>query len=219
MEITYYGHSSFKIKMDNIVIFTDPYTGDAEGGKTVLVPSKIKEADIILITHEHFDHCDVGAVENIVGTTFAKVVAPRQVLEKIKISERSKVEVKEGDKLALKGVNIEVVPARHPQSEYPIGFVLRKGSESFYFAGDTYEFPEMMHIRADLAILPIGGTYTMDPISAIVAVKNLRPKYVIPMHYGTYSNIKQNPDEFAKRFEQSTVTKVIVMQPGETKKI
>ena len=119
-----------------------------------------------------------------------------------------------GDKFEMKGVNIEVVKAVHPQSEYPVGYIIEGDGKRIYHAGDTYEFAEMMNYKCDWALLPIGGTYTMDSIGADKAVREIKPKYAVPIHYSTFEKIMVDAGEFAKMISD-TRTKPVVMKFGE----
>ncbi len=211
--IRYLGHSGFEIDFEGTKVYIDLYTG-SDGKAKVKLPvdvSKIKKADVFLITHEHHDHCD-PIVGELADRTSANVIGPKPSLARLKMNERLKVDVRVGDRFEVKGVDIEVVKAVHPQSAYPVGYILRKNGKSIYHAGDTYQYSGMSSNQADVAMLPIGGTYTMDPISAHNAVKEIRPKYVIPMHYNTFENIRQEIDEFTKDLGS---VKPIVLRVGE----
>ena len=105
--------------------------------------------------------------------------------------------------------------AKHPQSANPVGFVVSDGKESVYHAGDTYDTQDLTNVQIDTALIPIGGTFTMDIIGAITALKRMRAKNVIPMHYNTFSKIIVNPEEFAKRVRASTKTNPVILKPGE----
>ncbi|MFA6035755.1 MAG: MBL fold metallo-hydrolase [Candidatus Micrarchaeia archaeon] len=218
MRLTYIGHSCFQMDLDGITAYTDPFFSMEEGDRKRLVkpavtPDRIRECDLLFISHEHFDHCEVASVQEIVERTYAQVVAPRPTLAKLTVSERSKVDVREGDKFEIKGVGIEVLKAVHPQSAYPVGFKITKGGKSVYFAGDTYKFPTMNRISADVAIVPIGGTYTMDAFDAASACNEMQGlKYAVPMHYNTHDRIQQDPREFERDVRKA---KVVIMEPGD----
>ena len=215
--LRYFGHASFELVFGDTVLFIDPYF--ASGGERLL-PSAVqdvhwvKRCDIILATHEHFDHLDKEAVTEIVERTYASVVAPGPALRQLKIQEKLKVDVKVGDKFELKGVGIEVVKAVHPQSEYPVGYIVEKDGLRVYHAGDTYEFAGMADIRCDYALIPIGGTYTMDMIDAEKAAREIKCRTVIPMHFGTFEKIRDaNPEAFARSLAGKV--NVRVMKFGE----
>lgn len=214
--IRYFGHSSFEIGLGGVVMFLDPYF-TATGRR---FPSSrkdvhdVKECDIIFLTHEHHDHCEPATVMEIAERTFATVVGPKPALREIRIPDKFKVDVRAGDKFQLKGVNIDVMQAVHPQSAYPVGYLIEGEGKRIYAAGDTYEFSGMMDIKADWALIPIGGTYTMDVISAEKAAKEIKAKYFVPTHYSTFDNIQVNPQEFAKALAGSE-KKAVVMKFGE----
>jgi len=219
MRLTYIGHSCFELELDGIVAYTDPFFSGEPGGKerlvdTSIMPAQVKECDLLFVSHEHYDHCDVAAIQEIVERTYAQVVAPKPALAKLTISERSKGDVREGDKFEIKGVGIEVLKAVHPQSTYPVGFKITKAGKSVYFAGDTYKYPTMNRISADVAIVPIGGSYTMDAFDAATACNEMQGlKYAVPMHYNTNEKIQQDPREFARDVKKA---KVMIMEPGDT---
>jgi L-ascorbate metabolism protein UlaG (beta-lactamase superfamily) len=225
MEYIYYmGHSSFELMLGGRRIIIDPFFGGTVRGKQRSVPSsgsiqKITRADFVLITHEHPDHFEKDTVQEIVRRTGAQVIAPRNVLGQLTIPETRKVDVRVGDSFDLYGVRFQVTLAVHPQSEYPVGYVVSAGGKSVYHAGDTYEFAKMMDIRADWALLPVGGSYTMDTLAAMKAVDEIRPKFVVPMHYNTYDTINQVISEFTSAVAASGKTKPVVMRAGESVEI
>lgn len=216
--IQYLGHSTFRLQLENIIAIIDPAIGSTIFSSPRKIPSaldphSIKQCDLIFITHEQPDHCEPDVVKEIAERTFATVVAPQPALSKIDISERFKVDVRVGDRFTIKGLDIEVVRAIYPQSSYPVGYVIRSPRYSIYHAGATYSYPDMNKIRCDVALLPIGGTYTMDPFAAANACKEIRPKYAIPMHYNTCDRIAQDVSEFTS--DLGSHTKPIVLSPGQ----
>lgn len=220
--IRFLGHSTFQLQLENIVCLIDPCVADTLNGSPRTVPSalrphEVRECDLIFLTHEHAPHCEPDTVKEIAERTFASVIAPKPALSMVDISERFKVDVRTGDKFTIKGLDIEVVKAVHPQSTYPVGFVIRTPKYSIYHAGDTYSYLDMGRIKCDVAIVPIGGSYTMDPFAAANVVKEMRPKYAIPMHYNTYERITQEVSEFSSSL--GTATRAIVLRPGEAAKL
>ena len=214
--VKFIGHSTFELQLGGSSMLIDPfYAMESRGRKRLVPPSgtpdEFSSLDLIFITHEHDSHCEPSTVERIVEFTGATVVAPKPALARIGVSERNKVDVRTGDEFTVKDVGIEVVKAIHPQSAYPVGFVIKKGGVSVYHAGDTYEYLEMNRIKADFALLPAGGAYTMDPVGASKAVWNIRPKYVVPMHYNTYENICQD----LTGWEKNVKAKVLALKPGQ----
>lgn len=219
MQLTFIGHSSFLMDLDGIVALTDPFFGSEANGRKRLLPAAlaskdIRECDLIFVSNENPENCDVEAIKEIVERTYAQVVAPRPVLAKLAVSDRSKVDVREGDKFEIKGVGIEVVKAIHPQSEYPVGFKITKNGKSIYHAGNTYEYRDMHRISADVALVPAGGSYTMDTFAAATACNEIQGlKYAVPMHYNTTDRITQDISEFKRDVKKA---KVMILEPGQS---
>jgi len=221
MNVTWLGHSGFLAQMGGSTILIDPWLDPHPRQLERLVPpalapNQITKCDLILITHEHFDHCDPYSVGVIQSRTLAQVVAPEETLALLDVPARSRVPVEEGDTFNLMGVQIRVTPAKHPQSTYPVGYLVSAGGETLYHAGDTYDFYDLANIDVKTALVPIGGTFTMDVIGAVTSLKRMRAKNAIPMHYNTFDKIKANADEFAKRVSASTKTEPVVMKVGDT---
>lgn len=192
---TWYKQSAYRWKGDTLVVYIDPWglTGD------------LPEADLVLITHYHFDHFSPAGEFRDPDKSFApkgdgdlaKIVGPRTVLVAphdvaAELSGNVKP-VRPGDRLEAAGVRIEAVPAyntvpdrldAHARKNEWVGYVLELGGSTYYHAGDTDHLPELERIRTDVAFVPVGGTYTMDPTEAAGLVKKLRPKLAVPMHYG-----------------------------------
>ncbi len=213
--IRYLGHSGFEISLRGAVILIDPFFGTGLTDQiriTTLKPTLIKKADLILLTHEHKDHSDPNIIRELAERTAAIVIGPKQTIELIELNERQKVSVEVGDMFQIKGVDISVVKASHPQSRYPVGYIIND-KVKIYHAGDTYQFNEMLDINVDYALIPIGGSYTMDVIDAANATKLFRAKYIIPMHYNTFEKITQDVKDFARRVTRG---KVIVMKPDDS---
>jgi len=213
--IHFMGHAGFELCLKGSHILIDPFFG--AGLKEpcdidpILRPSDLKQVDLILLTHEHPSHADPGAIWELVQRTGASVVAPVPTLRNLSIDEKQKVDVRVGDKFNIKGVDITVTKATHPQSNYPVGYIIRD-KVSIYHAGDTYQFNEMMSMNVDYALLPIGGSYTMDSIDAANACRMIKTNYVIPMHYNTYSKIKQDAGDFVRRLPRG---KGIILKPDD----
>jgi L-ascorbate metabolism protein UlaG (beta-lactamase superfamily) len=179
--IFWIGHASFYIKTKAGTIFIDPYK----------VSSKVKEkADLVLITHAHPDHNSKADLEKVIKPE-TMFVAPKNCLDP-KVYKNLQIS-KPGFATSFNGILIEAVPAyninperlqNHPKSEGWVGYVLEIDGIKIYHAGDTDHIPEMSKIKnIEVALLPMGGTYTMAMDEAIEAAKTIKPKTVIPMHY------------------------------------
>lgn len=186
--IKWLGHASFQIK-NSKVIYIDPW--------------KLKTdtpADIILITHGHYDHCssqDIGKVQKEHTVIVLPVDCASQLSGNIKTIEP-------GQSLSIEGIAIEAVPAYnigkafHPKSNNWVGFIITLDNTKIYHAGDTDLIPEMDAIKADFALLPVGGTYTMDAQEAATCANKIRPKVAIPMHYGSIVGSSTDAQKFKK---------------------
>ncbi len=188
VEIEFLGHDGFKISSGKTIII-DPYQVSGNAGK----------ADILLITHGHYDHCSIEDIKRVVGNGTA-VVCPADCQSKIMdlgVSVNMQVvEVK--DVLELGDVTVECVPAYnknkdfHPKSEGWLGYVIKIGNVIIYHAGDSDFIPEMQklsgygkHGNTFVALLPVSGKYVMDVEEAVEAASVIGPDIVIPMHYGS----------------------------------
>jgi len=204
IDIKWLGHSGFVIK--NAVgklVYIDPFKLGDEN----------EEADYIFITHSHYDHCSIEDIRKIAknGTI---IIAPADVSSKFSHIE-AKVEIKIAEpsikmQFDESGIKFWCVPAYninksfHSKEEDWVGYIIDFDNETkVYHAGDTDLIPEMKSISTaniDLAILPIGGTFTMNPGEAAKAAGIIRPKFAVPMHYGSVARTGDKNDAavFAK---------------------
>jgi L-ascorbate metabolism protein UlaG (beta-lactamase superfamily) len=223
VEVQYFGHSFFRIGFSNRNVLVDPFIGSDNSNadfkrlvKCAVTSKALRDIAIILVTHEHFDHFDKAAIEDIASRENCCVVAHDHILQELSIPGRAKFPIKMNQGLSLRGINIKALPAHHPNAFYPLSFLLVHGKESVFHAGDTDLMDGFAGIMAGVAMLPIGGTYTMDCVDAVRAVKTMKPKYAIPMHFGTWKMIQQDPSEFKQRIERSVLkTKPLLLRPGQ----
>ncbi len=196
LEITRVGHDTFRIAGSKI-IYTDPFK-----------LSRREDADIVLLSHEHFDHLSVEDLEKVCtpGTTIvasplcADGVKNLRVKEKLFMDPNAKVKVGKVEIETVPAYNVnkfrEPGKAFHPQGEKRLGFVVRLDGTSIYYAGDTDLIPEMKNIRCDIALLPVSGTYVMTPEEAAEAAETIRPKIAVPMHYGAIVGSAADAEKF-----------------------
>ncbi len=189
-KIHWFGQSAFLIESPRGNIYIDP--SNIGRGRPA--------ADLILITHDHFDHCSASDIENIHKPETA-IVSSASVAGKLSFPVHV---VKPGEGLQIKGLQISAVHAYnihkpfHPRSDQVLGFVLELDGGTIYHAGDTDLIPEMKDIRADIAMLPIGGTFTMNAREASEAADAIKPKVAIPMHWGSGLGSKKTAEEFKR---------------------
>ena len=181
-KIHWLGHASFRIDGETATIYLDPWqlSGDQP------------QADLILITHDHHDHCSPEDVAKIQGTGTV-IVTVAESVKKLKGDIRV---VKPGDLLTVKGVDIQAVPAYnltkfrspgvtfHPKEMGFVGFIVTVDGQRIYHAGDTDIIPEMSDYQADIALLPVSGTYVMTAEEAAEAAGIIKPGVMVPMHVG-----------------------------------
>ncbi|MBN2052101.1 MBL fold metallo-hydrolase [Candidatus Woesearchaeota archaeon] len=194
LNIELLNHASVKIK-DKKIIYIDPF--ELSQG------TSLEKADIVLITHEHYDHCspkDVAKISNE-NTIIITVADCQSKLSGLKIKGIALIEP--GKSIMADGVKITAVPAYnvnkafHPKQNDWVGFIVEMDGVRVYHAGDSDLIPEMKNIETDIALLPVGGTYTMNAREAAQATKTFkRCKIAIPMHYGTIVGTASDAETF-----------------------
>ena len=198
--IAWLGHAGFRFSGSRVVYF-DPWEA---GGLT---------ADLILITHDHFDHCDPATVKALAGPQTRIVTEPASAAKlKDEGLELQATVMKPGDELEISGVRVKAVPAYntnkdfHPRAKNYLGFVATMDGLSVYHAGDTDHIPEMKGIKAQAALLPVSGTYVMTAEEAVQAALDLEPELIVPMHFGKIVG----DEEMAKAFAAALAGRLTV---------
>ena len=190
-KIVWLGHDGFRIDAEKTVYF-DPY--QIEGGPV---------ADLIFISHEHFDHCSPEDVAKIQGPETV-IVTEKDSAKKLTGDIRI---LKPGEILDLGDVKIEAVPSYntdkdfHPRKNGWLGFIVELEGVKVYHAGDADFIPEMKDFDVDIALLPVSGTYVMTADQAVKAALAINPKLAIPMHYGAIVGDMADALNFKKELE------------------
>jgi len=197
--IRWLGHDTFKVTGEK-VIYTDPF--------------KIRKqdvADIILVTHEHYDHCSPEDIRKISGPKTI-IVAPADCAAKLKGTIKT---VKPGDVVEVSGITIEAVPSYNTNKQFHtkdkgwVGYIFTISGQRIYIAGDTDYIPEMKTFRADIALLPVSGTYVMTAEEAVQAALDIKPKIAIPMHYGSIVGSKDDARKFAELLKGKVTVEIL----------
>jgi L-ascorbate metabolism protein UlaG (beta-lactamase superfamily) len=205
--VKWLGHASFEIIVIGKIIYIDPYEGDYTD-----------KADILLVSHDHHDHCDPSKIE-LIRKKETIVIAPSVCAKKI----GGKIKVlKPGEKVTIDNIVVKAVHAYndkrfrspgtpfHPK-DLGLGFLITAVGKTIYFAGDTDFIPEMKGLhKVNLALIPVGGTFTMDVPEAVEAVLTIKPEVVIPMH-----RIEADLKKFKRQVEESSDVKVILLNQNE----
>lgn len=216
-DINWFGHASFSFldKNGNHIYYIDPFE----------LPKKpLEKADIIFITHVHSDHLSPSDLMPLIKEDTI-VVAPIDCLDKLDLLESQKYPVLPHKEHVVKGVEFVTIPAYntdtskrsyHPKENNWVGYVITINDQKIYHAGDTDIIPEMetlSSLHIDVALLPIGGTYTMDVTQAAQAANMIHAKITIPMHYKKLlgDQYKQAEEQFKKLVTKS---KVVILPEG-----
>ncbi len=221
--LTWHGHACWTIDSNGTKLLIDPFLSD--NPKADVGPDAV-EADYILISHGHFDH--VGDAVAIAKRTGAMIVGTFEVVNYCQnqgAGEGHGMNIGGGYNFPFGRVQLTI--AHHtsmlPDGSYggdAAGFLITTGGVTIYDAADTGLFYDMKLLgdlhTIDVALIPIGDNFTMGPDDALQAVKFLRPRVAIPMHYDTFDLIAQDAQAWAQRVEAETDTKVVVLQPGES---
>lgn len=213
--IRWFGHAAFEVYIDNVKVLIDPWISNP------LSPVKVEELeniDLILATHDHFDH--LGDTVEIAKRTGAQVLCVPELSNHLKEQGLNTIGMNIGGSAELKGLKIVMVQAIHTSGRgLPVGYVVTGRESSIYHAGDTSLFGDMRFIgelyKPRIALLPIGGYYTMGIDEALIAIELIKPEVVIPMHYNTFPVIKANVEKFRELAAGKRV-KCIVLKPGES---
>ncbi len=197
IKIQWLGHDSFLLA-GNVKIIIDPFK-----------ITKHEKADLILISHNHYDHCNIDGIKNV-STGDTIIIAANECIDMLKgFPFKEKIGISPGQEKTVNGVTIKAIPAYnldkinpdtkkpfHPKEDGKIGFMVSLNGVTIYHAGDTDMIPEMSDLRPDIALVPVSGTYVMTAQEAAKAIEMIKPKIAIPMHYGTIVGSEKDAHDF-----------------------
>jgi L-ascorbate metabolism protein UlaG (beta-lactamase superfamily) len=194
--IEVFTQSSIRIKDRNRTIYVDPYQ----------MKETPKDADYILITHDHYDHFSPEDIAKVSCDKTVLIVPERMRNTADQVSDLvEKIDtVKPGLYCETAGLELETIPAYnilkpfHPKNAGWVGYILRIDGKRIYISGDTDDTKECKSVRCDIALIPIGGTYTMDARKAAEFINTIRPEVAIPTHYGSIVGNPSDGENFAK---------------------
>jgi len=197
IQIRWLGHDGYRILAGGKTIYIDPYQlSKAQQGKN--------DANIVLISHNHFDHLSTDDLKQVMGKK-TSIIAAKECVDQLKGAGAAEVKgVLPGDRVAVQGVAVEVTAAYntnkkfHPKADNKVGFVITINNTRVYHTGDTDDIPEMSAVRPDIALVPVSGTYVMTAEEAARAVnEKIKPKKLaIPMHYGAIVGSEKDATTF-----------------------
>jgi len=199
LEIDWFHHNCFKISGKSIKIYTDPYK----------VINNYNDADIILITHDHFDHLDANSISKV-SSKESVIIAPKDCEKALSSFKNKKVFVSPNETKTIKGVIIKTVPSYninkfrsgkevfHPREKGNVGYIFIVDAIRFYIGGDTDFIEEMKTIKVDVAFLPVSGIYVMTAEEAAAAAKTIKADLTIPAHYGSGIGSKEDAERFKR---------------------
>lgn len=200
-------HSSIKISADKTIYF-DPYQ----------ITTKTNDADIIFITHEHYDHFDLESIKNVMKDV-TLIVIPNTCAKKVIESGLPReliIGVNPNEQYHMLGIEINTVESYntnkefHPKKNGWVGYIIELANEKILVAGDTDNTKELQNVKCDIALIPIGGTYTMTYEEAATLINKIKPKTVIPTHYGTITGKKEDGEAFKKLIDPAIECRILI---------
>lgn len=205
IEVLY--HSSIKIAKEKI-IYIDPFK----------INKNYNDADIIFITHDHYDHYSEEDIDKVINEK-TTIVIPEELLTKLLrkgINRSDIITVEPNKKYTVQGIKFETIPAYnvnktfHPKENEWVGYIIEIKGIRYYIAGDTDITEENRKVKCDVAFVPVGGTYTMNFKESAELINEIKPKVAVPIHYGSVVGTKQDAVNFVELLEQEIKGEILM---------
>jgi L-ascorbate metabolism protein UlaG (beta-lactamase superfamily) len=217
MKVRFLGHATFQISSDSgLCVYFDPWQ----------VPDGLPKADVVLVSHDHYDHCSPADLAKLEDATTV-VAGPTSVQRKLAESGLSVSVVDAGQSIELQGLRVRAVEAYnvnkcrptgepfHPREARYVGFVAELDGVRIYYAGDTDVIPQEVEQDGpiDLAFIPVSGGFVMTPSEAAGELSERPFRYVVPMHYGAIVGSREEAEDF----ERKARSQVVIFEEGESR--
>ena len=193
------------IKIDNI--YFDPYK----------IKEEYNDADVIFITHSHYDHFDINSINNIKNdNTIIVVPNDESIINELDFDTDKVLIVKPNNSYEVKGISFDTIPSYninksfHKKEYNWVGYIINYNNEKYYIMGDTDATEESKTVTCDILFIPIGGTYTMDYIEASELTNIIKPKEVYPIHYGSIVGDISLGEQFSKLIDNNIKVNVLI---------
>lgn len=205
--ITVLCHSSIKMNKEK-VIYVDPFKID----------ENYNDADIIFITHDHYDHYSEEDIDKVKKEDTV-IIVPEELLTKVLrkgFRQDYILTVEPNQKYMIDGIKFETIPAYntnkqfHPKENGWVGYIIEIKGIKYYIAGDTDIIEENKKVKCDVAFVPVGGTYTMDFKEAANLINEIQPKIAVPIHYGSVVGTNQDAIDFSKLLNPKIECKILM---------
>ena len=207
-EITVNTQSSICVESADTVIRFDPFK----------IKDEPHDADIIFITHDHYDHFSPEDIRKV-SKPDTLLVAPKNMAKQLAKTEYTNILLlSPGEKSIVKGIPVETVPAYnilkpfHPKSSGNLGYIITADGQRIYAAGDTDAVKEAKAVKCDIALVPIGGTLTMNAKEAAALVNSIKPRIAVPIHYGSIVGKTSDGETFRKLADKEIETRLLLTE-------